>query len=154
MLEVFSGGFETLCAWLLVLPFHVPSANVYESRPEESALPHSSPLLQTVNVLGLNTCTDKLWPCSCVVCHYGLLCQGRACKGDLVIQVSRRSRVVMMKEQPTLSDETGCLVYPVECHGHKKGDSRKVETRNERASNDSEPSLERAIIGSNIDNPK
>ena len=55
---------------------------------------------------------------------------------------------------PGRSDETSCLVYPVECHVHKEEDSRKVETRNERASNDSEPSLERAIIGSNIYNPK
>ena len=55
---------------------------------------------------------------------------------------------------PGRNDEAGCLVYPVECHVHKKGDSRKVETRNERASNDSEPSLRRTVIGSDIDNPK
>jgi hypothetical protein len=55
---------------------------------------------------------------------------------------------------PGRNDEAGCLVYPVECHVHKEEDSRKVETRNERASNDSEPSLERVIIGSNIYNPK
>ena len=55
---------------------------------------------------------------------------------------------------PRGNDEAVCLVYPFECHIQKEGDSRKVETRNERASNDSEPSLERAIIGSNIYNPK
>ena len=55
---------------------------------------------------------------------------------------------------PGRNDEAVCLVYPFERYVQKEGESRKVETQNERASNDSEPSLERAIIGSNIYNPK
>ena len=55
---------------------------------------------------------------------------------------------------PGRSDETSCLVYPVECHVHKEEDSRKVEAQSGRASNDSEPSPDRTIIRSEINNPK
>ena len=44
---------------------------------------------------------------------------------------------------PSSNDETRCLVYPVECHVNKEEDSRKLETPNGRAANDSEPSLKR-----------
>ena len=52
------------------------------------------------------------------------------------------------------NDETSCLVYPVECHVHKEEDSRKVEPRDGRATNDSEPSPDRTIICSEINNRK
>ena len=55
---------------------------------------------------------------------------------------------------PGRNDETSCLVYPVECHVHKEEDSRKVEAQSGRASNDSEPSPDRTIIRSEINNPK